>query len=224
LHIGKIKLITNSEGCFLMKIEEMIVVEGRDDTTAIKRAVEADTIETGGSALNKEKIERIRLAQERRGVIIFTDPDYPGERIRKLIDAAVPGCKHAFLPREKAVSKRGKFGVEHASPENIRWALAQLHKDEESARVNDQGKEDRPTKVTQATFIDLEDLSLLELQTMGLIGGPSSQMLREIISTKLRIGYCNGKQFIKRLTSFRISREEFEQAYAEAMKEATKND
>ncbi|GAK04854.1 ribonuclease M5 [Geomicrobium sp. JCM 19037] len=29
-----------------MKIKECIVVEGRDDTVAIKRAVEADTIET----------------------------------------------------------------------------------------------------------------------------------------------------------------------------------
>ncbi len=54
-------------------IKEIIVVEGKDDTVAIKRAVEAETIETGGSAINKEVLERIRLAQERRGVIIFTD-------------------------------------------------------------------------------------------------------------------------------------------------------
>jgi len=90
----------------------MIVVEGRDDTVAIKRAVEADTIETGGSAINQEKLNKIRLAQERRGVIIFTDPDYAGERIRKIVDQAVPGCKHAFISQEKAISKKGKYGVE----------------------------------------------------------------------------------------------------------------
>jgi hypothetical protein len=33
-------------------IKEVIVVEGKDDTVAIKRAVEADTIETGGSAID----------------------------------------------------------------------------------------------------------------------------------------------------------------------------
>ena len=65
-----------------MKIKEVIVVEGRDDTAAIKRAVQADTIETGGSAINAKTIEKIRLAQQKRGVIIFTDPDYQGERIR----------------------------------------------------------------------------------------------------------------------------------------------
>ena len=68
-----------------MKIKEIIVVEGRDDTVAIRRAVDADTIETNGAAINDETIERIRLAQQQRGVIIFTDPDYPGEKIRKTI-------------------------------------------------------------------------------------------------------------------------------------------
>lgn len=62
-------------------IHEFIVVEGRDDTTAINRSVIADTIETNGSALSQETIEKIRHAQELRGVIIFTDPDFPGEKI-----------------------------------------------------------------------------------------------------------------------------------------------
>ena len=60
-----------------MKIKEIIVVEGKDDTTAVQQSVSADTIETNGSAINTEIIEKIRLAQETRGVIILTDPDYP---------------------------------------------------------------------------------------------------------------------------------------------------
>ena len=35
-------------------IKEIIVVEGRDDTLAIKRAVEADTIETHGFGISEE--------------------------------------------------------------------------------------------------------------------------------------------------------------------------
>jgi len=42
-----------------MKLKEIIVVEGRDDTTAVKRAVDADTIETNGSAISMETIEAI---------------------------------------------------------------------------------------------------------------------------------------------------------------------
>ena len=60
-----------------MKINEFIVVEGRDDTERVKRAVECDTIETNGSAINEQTLEVIRNAQQSRGVIVLTDPDFP---------------------------------------------------------------------------------------------------------------------------------------------------
>lgn len=41
-----------------MKIREVIVVEGRDDTAKLKQAVDADTIETNGSAVNDAVINR----------------------------------------------------------------------------------------------------------------------------------------------------------------------
>ncbi|MDF2718037.1 MAG: rnmV, partial [Paenibacillus sp.] len=109
-------------------IKEVIVVEGKDDTTAIRRAVEAETIETGGSAINEDVYRRIELAQQKRGVIIFTDPDHAGERLRRLITARVPGCKHAFLSQEEA-TKKGDIGIENASPETIRKALAAVKTD-----------------------------------------------------------------------------------------------
>ena len=43
------------------KIKEIIIVEGKDDTLAIKRAVDADTIETNGSAINQSIIEQNKL-------------------------------------------------------------------------------------------------------------------------------------------------------------------
>ena len=67
----------------------------------------------------KERLDIfIKAAQKRRGVIIFTDPDFAGEKIRKKIAQEVPGCKHAFLPREEA-KKDGDIGIENASPESI---------------------------------------------------------------------------------------------------------
>ena len=107
-----------------MKIQEVIVVEGKDDTKRIKMAVNADTIETRGSAISDETLDQIAELQEKRGVIVFTDPDYSGEKIRKTIREAVPGVKHAFLKRKDAVpDHQGSLGVEHASPEVIREAL-----------------------------------------------------------------------------------------------------
>ena len=84
-------------------IKEVIVVEGRDDIRAVKRALDCELIATGGFGFPKGVMERIKSAQARRGVIIFTDPDYAGERIRKKISDQVEGCKHAFLPREEAI-------------------------------------------------------------------------------------------------------------------------
>lgn len=172
-----------------MKIKEVIVVEGKDDTTAIRCAVDADTIETNGSAINQETIEKIKLAQKNRGVIVLTDPDFPGEKIRQTISQNVPGCKHAFLAKEEALKKRGKgLGVEHASPESIKRALqqAQLMSDTIS-----------------------EEISQDDLIDAGLIGGEGAKERREKIGKILKIGYTNGKQLYKRLMVFQISKQEF---------------
>ncbi|RIX49292.1 ribonuclease M5 [Paenibacillus nanensis] len=174
-------------------IKEVIVVEGKSDTIAIKRAVEADTIETNGSAIGEEVLRRIALAQERRGVIIFTDPDHAGERIRKIVGRHVPGCKHAFLPQEKAFYK-GDIGIENASPEAIRQALSELR-----------------TETSDATG----EIAWEDLMEAGLIVHPDAANRRLLMGKLLGIGYANGKQFYKRCTSFRISKAEFDKALRE---------
>ena len=72
----------------------------------------------------KKHLCKIEHAQDKRGVIVFTDPDYPGRRIRAIIEEHVPGVKHAFLSKEKTIAKNGKgLGIEHATDEDIRDAL-----------------------------------------------------------------------------------------------------
>ncbi|MDX7985615.1 ribonuclease M5 [Bacillus velezensis] len=172
-----------------MKIKEIIVVEGRDDTARIKLAVDADTIETNGSAIGDEVIRQIRLAQETRGVIVLTDPDFPGEKIRKTISEAVPSCKHAFLPKHlaKPKNKRG-IGVEHASIESIRACLENVHEEMEA----------KPSEISAEDVIQA-----------GLIGGPAAKRRRERLGDLLKIGYTNGKQLQKRLQMFQIKRSDF---------------
>lgn len=182
-----------------MKIKEIIVVEGKDDTTAIRRAVNADTIETNGSAINEQTIERIRNAHEKRGVIIFTDPDYPGEKIRKTISDQIAGCKHAFIPKELARPKSGRgIGVEHASPEVIQEALKGAQMTDEEA---------------------VEEITQEDLLVAGLIGGPGAKERREKLGMLLKIGYTNGKQLHKRLMMFQVKKQDFAEALAEILKE-----
>lgn len=177
-------------------IKEIIVVEGKSDTTAVKHAVAAETIETGGSAINEEIYKQIELAYERRGVIIFTDPDHAGEKLRRLITERIPGCKHAFLQRELAQNKDGRIGIEHASPEAIREALASV----------------KPVHEEQGFQSGVEWSDLL---AAGLIGTSSASERRAAVGKCLGIGYANGKQFFKRCQMFQIGREEFAAAIRE---------
>jgi ribonuclease M5 len=174
-------------------IKEIIVVEGKDDTTAIRRAVDAETIETGGSAINRDIFRKIELAQQRRGVIIFTDPDHAGERLRKLISERVPGCKHAFLTQEEATYK-DDIGVENASPDSIRKALVNVKTEHEGHEAE----------------IHWEDLI-----AAGLIAHPQAAKRRLEMGKWLGIGYANGKQFHKRCQMFQITLIEFKAALAQ---------
>ena len=47
-------------------IKEVIVVEGRDDIDAVKKAVDAELIAVGGFGINKTVIDRIKEAQKRK--------------------------------------------------------------------------------------------------------------------------------------------------------------
>ncbi len=173
-------------------IREVIVVEGKHDTTAIRRAVQADTIETGGSALNREILTRIELAHQLRGVIVMTDPDHAGERIRKIVSAHIPGCKHAFISEEHAI-RDGDVGVEYASPEAIRAALAEVRTEAEVPSTN---------------------LTWADMTRFGLTGMAEAAERRYKIGRFLRIGYANAKTFMKRCAMFGIQRQDLVQALA----------
>ena len=160
----------------------------------------ADTYETNGSALSATDLERLKKLQKTRGLIVFTDPDFNGERLRKMISAAVPGVKHAFIRRDQGVPDvaHGSLGVEHAAPEVIKAALAHLYTQEEEPA---------------ATF------TVQRLQAAGLTGNLHARQRRERLGQLLGIGYGNGKQLAHRLNMFQISPAQFEAAMTQIKQE-----
>lgn len=182
----------------MINIKEVIVVEGRDDETAVKKAVSGEIIITSGFGITEKTFKRIEAAQKKCGVIIFTDPDFAGEQIRKRIAKRVKGCKHAFLPREEAI-KKDDIGIENATPESIVAALSKVH-----------------------TVVDTErkEFSVTDLVMDDLNGTPSAHKRRDALGKFLGIGYGNGKQFINRLNHYGISRQEYEAGLAALEKES----
>jgi len=177
-----------------MKIKEIIVVEGRDDTAAIKKSVEAITIETHGYGITEKTWELIERAYRDPGIIVFTDPDHAGEQIRRRILKRFPQAKEAFLDRASA-EKKGDIGIENASPESIRQALQKAH-----CSVMEAG----------GAGFTREDMVLC-----GLMGQPDSAARREALGKKLGIGHGNAKIFLQRLNQFAITKEDFLKALEE---------
>ena len=168
-------------------IKEVIVVEGKDDITAVKAALDAEVIATNGFGYKKEFIKTLKSLSERRGIIILTDPDYAGEQIRRDLSKHIKNPKHAFLPQGKAL-KKGDIGVENATKEDIISAINKA----------------RPNKIEKQTLFSKEDLV-----EFGLVGGPDSSRRRDILGDILGIGYANAKQFLNRLNNFGVTRQEF---------------
>ncbi len=170
-----------------MEIKEIIVVEGRDDTRAIKQALDAQTIETHGFGISEKTFKLIEKAYQDRGIIVFTDPDHAGDQIRKRILERFPKAKEAHLIREDA-KKGNDIGIENASPQSIINAL-------KSAKVNWQKEDDV--------------FSMDDMVKAGLVGFTQSKDRRQKLGKILGIGYANSSSFLKKLNGFGISREEF---------------
>ena len=109
-------------------IKEVLIVEGRSDVARIRAShIDADMITTDGFSLRPDTLRQIACAYEKRGIIILTDPDQAGERIRRYLSQRFPKAKHAFIPRKDAIAN-DDLGVEQASPEcavlGIRYGTA----------------------------------------------------------------------------------------------------
>lgn len=174
----------------MMRVKEVIVVEGRSDERAVKRAVDAQVIITSGYGIRESTFLAIEEAAKRCGVIIFTDPDFMGERIRERLKLRVPAAKHAYLSRADATSE-GDIGIENAKPEAILAALE---------------------KVRTWVETPVDTFTKSDLIRNGLEGGPGALDRRDRMGRLLGIGYGNGKQFLMRLNRFGVTREEFEKA------------
>ena len=173
-------------------LKEVLVVEGKMDVVAVKKALDADCIVTGGFSLGKRALADIEAAYKKRGIIILTDPDSAGERIRRFLAERFPEAEHAFIPKEEATAN-DDIGVEQAAPEAIRRALA---------------------KVRTCTIEPREEFTSSDLLLAGLAGGEAASARRARVGAMLGVGYANARTFCKRLNSYGVTREEFDAALA----------
>ena len=172
-----------------MKFNEVVIVEGMHDLERLKSIYpDIDVLITNGSEIDSFLPQIIEVSKK-RDIILFLDPDYPGERIRKIIQSHVPNAKNAFLKKALAISKnKKKVGIEHAKKEDIIEAL-----------------ENHLSIVKKDDLITINDLYKL-----GLIGEANSQKLRDEICEKFNLGHANAKTFLNRINMFGIDIKDIE--------------
>lgn len=109
----------------MKKIKQVIVVEGQNDINKVQTCVHCDCIKTNGTHLSNQILNQLKEINKTRGIIVFTDDDYPGRLIRSRIQEALGTVEHAYIDK-KVSSTSKKTGVEHASCEDILNSLSNV--------------------------------------------------------------------------------------------------
>lgn len=162
----------------MIKTDRIVIVEGKYDKIRLSSVIDAVIIETDGFGVfnDKEKQQMIRTLAVKKGLLILTDSDAAGFKIRSYISGIVPPetVKHAYIPdilgkekRKSSPSKEGKIGVEGISQIVLITALRQ-------AGILYEETEEIERKITKTDFY--ED---------GISGKAQSKSMRLALTKKL---------------------------------------
>ena len=164
----------------MYKIKEAIIVEGNYDKIKLSGFIDGIIITTHGFAIysNEEYIKTIERLANETGIVILTDSDWAGMRIRNFVKqkAGKGIVKHAYIPdiegkekRKKERSAEGLLGVEGMTEEVIIKALRDA-----GCEIDNADTEIKNRGITKS-----------DLFMLGLSGGKNSHKLRESLSEKL---------------------------------------
>lgn len=118
----------------MIKLKQAVIVEGKYDKIKLSRIIDAPIIQTDGFGIFKDKELQslIRILAKTNGIVVLTDSDSAGFKIRSFIGSTVAqqDIIHAYIPdifgkerRKTEPSKEGKLGVEGVPEKVIMQAL-----------------------------------------------------------------------------------------------------
>lgn len=189
----------------MIKIDQAVIVEGKYDKIRLSSILDTIIIETNGFSIfkDKEKQALIRLLAEKRGLVVMTDSDSAGFKIRSFISGMVKPEKiiHVYTPdifgkerRKEHPSKEGKLGVEGIDNEVLIKAL-------ERSGIKTGESEAKAPEGRQITAYDLyED---------GLSGGKDSSEKRGKLTDKLMLPERISTSSLIKILNITMSYEEY---------------
>lgn len=161
----------------MLHIEQAIIVEGKYDKIKLSSIIDAVILVTDGFRIFKdeEKMSIIRYYAATTGVLILTDSDSAGFKIRNYLKGSVGGnVTNVYIPdvfgkerRKVHPSKEGKLGVEGIDPDMIIDAFRK-------AGVLFSERDETRERITR-----------LDLYNDGLSGRENSSLKRKILLKEL---------------------------------------
>ena len=163
----------------MISVQEAIIVEGKYDKIKLSGFVDGFIFVCDGFSIfnNKKNQTTIKTLAEKKGIVILTDSDSAGLKIRNFVKQLVPKeqVKHAYIPeipgkerRKNVAGKEGLLGVEGIDEKIILDALIKSG----CAVAGDAQKP--KDKLTKTDFFQ-----------MGLSGGEKSAELRHKLAQEL---------------------------------------
>lgn len=197
-----------------LRLKEVVIVEGKYDAVALEGLVDGLILTTGGFSIfrDDEKKALIRRLGAQRGLLVLTDSDAAGFRIRHYIEKIAGGCsvKHAYIPalpgkepRKAAPAAEGTLGVEGLPAGLLRTALAQ------AGVVPHQGGGPLITHT--------------DLYEMGISGGPNSAQRRRALLERLGLPPRLSKRALCSVLGSLYTREELQLMLEDKNEAANKN-
>ena len=164
----------------MLKISEVIIVEGIYDKIKLDSICDCLIIPTHGFSIfsDKEKLMLIKKLAKKKGIIILTDSDSAGFKIRSFLKGQIDNkyIKHAYIPdilgkekRKAKASSEGLIGVEGVDVEILKDALLK-------AGINVSKSFENERKITKN-----------DLYIDGLWGRDNSSFLREKLANLINI-------------------------------------
>ncbi|WP_288771171.1 DUF4093 domain-containing protein [uncultured Sneathia sp.] len=172
----------------MINIDGIVVVEGKDDKTAVSRVIHPDNIYilNGMSGANQKKIDDLKRLAKNNKIYILTDPDFAGKKIREKIKENIPTAIDIYASKYLA-TKKGNVGIENMSEDDILDLFQNIHE----------------KKSNKEYIFSLNDI---------LDNGLNNRVKRELLGDLLSIGYCNNKKLVKLLNILNISKKDFDDA------------
>ena len=167
-----------------INIDGVLIVEGKADVSYLSSFVNALFFITNGYDLSKKKIEFLKAASKVNKLIIYTDPDEAGEKIRNVLKSQINPIFEA--KSEKIIRKNKK-----------KSGVAELEKDEaiRSLSAYQTSKE-----------MDVIDYDLVSLVSLN----KNPREIKDRLIEKYRLIEGNNKSLENQLNILKISKKEIE--------------